>query len=141
MKLFAYVNLLQMTKHTVTYVAITTLHLAFVNFTVDIYSTDAAIWSQTQTTTDWQGHSSGTAFQQMITTNIPEIFTNVASTVHNEFNVSLEYLVSAFNISSYVGNCNDHLYDTLECNFQFIPVRYRISSRADKNGTRNVQKI
>jgi hypothetical protein len=89
-----------MIHQTITFVAITTLHLAVVTFTMGIYRTDAAIWSQTQTTTDWQDHSSGTAYQQMAATNTPESFNNVASAVHNELNASLENLVSAFNTAS-----------------------------------------
>jgi len=96
-----------MIHQTITFVAITTLHLAFVTFTMDIYSTDAAIWNQTETTTDWQDHSSGTAYQQMETTETHESFSNMSSTVHNQLNVSLENLVSAFNTSIYVGNCSD----------------------------------
>jgi hypothetical protein len=87
--------------------AITTLHLAFVTFTMNIYSTNGAIWSQTEITTDRQDHSSGTAYQQMASTEIHERFSNMSSTVHNQLNVSLEDLVSAFNTSSYVGNCSD----------------------------------
>ena len=96
-----------MIHHTVTFVTITTLHFAFATFTVDIYRTDAAIWSQTQTTTDWQDHSSGTADQQTAATEIPESVTIVANTFRSELNVSLENLVSAFNTPSYVGNCSD----------------------------------
>ena len=77
-----------MIHHTITSMAITTLHLAFVTFTVDIYRTDAAIWSQTETTTDWQDHFSGKAYRQMATTNTPESFTNVASTVSNQFTLT-----------------------------------------------------
>ena len=109
-----------MIHHTIIFVAITTLHLAFVTFTMDIYSTDAAIWSQTETTTDWQDHSSGTAYQQMAATNSPDSFTNMASRTHNQLNVSLENLVSAFNISSYVGNCSD-LLDQRNLTFMLIP--------------------
>ena len=96
--------------HTITFVAITTLHLGFVTFTMDIYRTDAAIWSQTQTTTDWQDHSGGTAYQQMAGTNSPERLSNVASGNHNQLNESLENLVSAFNTASYTGTCNGLLY-------------------------------
>ena len=95
-----------MIYHTVTFVAITTLHLTFVTFTKDIYRADAAIWTQTETTTDRKDHSNGTAYQQMAAIENPESFTNVASTFHIELNVSLENLVSAFNISNYVGNCS-----------------------------------
>ena len=104
-----------MIHHTVTYVAITTLHLAFVTFTMDIYGTDAAIWSQTETTTDRQDHPSGTAYQQMATTESPESFPNMASTINNQLNVSLENLVSSFQMSNYVGTCGDllHVNDTL----------------------------
>ena len=109
-----------MIHHTVTSVAITTLHLVFVTFTVDIYRTDAAIWSQTETTTDWQDHSSGTAYQQTAATNTPESFTNVASTFHNEFNVSLQNLVSAFNTSSYIANCSDLKEQTDADEFHYI---------------------
>ena len=79
-----YVNLLQMIHQTITFVAITTLHLAFVTFTVEFYGTHAAKWSETETTTDWQDLSRGTAYQQMAATNTPESFTAVASTVNNE---------------------------------------------------------
>jgi hypothetical protein len=109
-----------MIHHTVTSVAITTLHLAFVTFTVDIYRTDAAVWSQTETTTDRQDHSSGKAYQQMVATNNPESFTNVASTFDNEFNVSLENLVSAFITSSYIANCSDLQEQTDADEFQYI---------------------
>jgi gastrin-releasing peptide receptor len=87
---------------------------------MDIYSTDPAFWSQTQTTTDLQDHYSGTAYQQIAATETPESFTNVASTVHNELNVSLENLVSAFNISSYVGNCSDLQEQTHADEFHYI---------------------
>jgi gastrin-releasing peptide receptor len=110
-----------MIHHTIIFVAITTLHLAFVTFTMDIYSTDASIWSQTETTTDWQNHSSGTAYQQMETTEIPVSFTNMSSTVHNKLNVILENLVFAFNTASYVGKCSDLLYHLLAYKFIYIP--------------------
>jgi len=109
-----------MIHHTVTFMAITTLHLAFVTSTMDIYRTDGAIWSQTETTTDWQDQTSGTAYQQMAATENPESVTNVANTFHNELNLSLEYLVSAFNIPSYVGNCSDIQEQTDEDEFHYI---------------------
>jgi len=96
-----------MIQHAITFVTITTLHLAFATFTEDIYRTDAATWSQTQTTTDWQDQTSGTTYQQMAATEIPESVTIVANTFRSELNVSLENLVSAFNTPSYVGNCSD----------------------------------
>jgi len=110
-----------MIHHTITFVAIATLQHVFVTFTMDINSRDAAIWSQTETTTDWQDHSSGTAYLQMAATETPEIFTKLASTVHNKLNVSLENLASAFNTSSYVGNCSDLPKPTDAYNFQYIP--------------------
>jgi len=82
--------MLQMIHHTITFVAITTLHLAFVTFTMVIYSTNAAIWNQTKTTTDWQDHSSGTDYQQMAATETHESFSNMSSTINNQLNVSLE---------------------------------------------------
>ena len=109
-----------MIHQTITFVAITTLHLAFVTSIMEIYRTDAAIWSQTETTADWQNHSSGTAYQQIAATNLPESVTNVASTVHNQLNVSLENLVSAFNIPSYVGNCSDLQEQTDADEFHYI---------------------
>ena len=60
-----------MIHHTVTFVVITTLHLAFVTYTVDIYRTNATISSQTVTTTDWQDQTSGTAYQHMEATENP----------------------------------------------------------------------
>ena len=75
--------MLQMIHHTVTFVAITTLHLAFDTFTVDNYRTNAAIWSQTESTTVLQDHSVGTAYQQMAGTNSPKRLNNVASGNHN----------------------------------------------------------
>ena len=110
-----------MIHHTITFVAITTLHLAVVTFTMDIYRTDAAIWSQTETTTDWQDHSSGTAYQQMAAAETAEIFTTVASAVHNELNASLENLLSAFNTASYIGDCSDLPKHTDAYKFQYIP--------------------
>ena len=95
-----------MIHRTVTFVAITTFHLAVGTFTMDLYRPDAAIWSQTETTTDWQVQSSGTAYQQMTATENIEIFTTVASTVHNKLDASLDNLVSAFNTSSYIGDCS-----------------------------------
>jgi gastrin-releasing peptide receptor len=115
-----YVNLLQMIRHTITFAAITNLQLAFVTFTTDIYRTDAAICSQTETTTDWKDQSSSTAYQQMAATETPENLTNVASTFHKELSVSLD-LVSAFNISSYVGNCSDLQEQTDADEFHYIP--------------------
>ena len=109
-----------MIHHTIAFVDITTLHLAFVTFTIDIYRTDAAIWIQTETTTVWQDQSRGTGYQQMAATNTAESFTTVASTVHNEVNVGLKNLVSAFNTSSYIGDCSD-LQDHTDADvFQFI---------------------
>jgi hypothetical protein len=96
-----------MMHHTFTFVAITTLQHAFATYTMDIYSTDAAIWNQTETTTDWQDHSSGTAYQLIETTETHEHFSNMSSTDHNQLKVSLGNMVSAFNTSSYVGNCSD----------------------------------
>jgi len=90
--------------------AISTLHLAVASFTMDIYRTDGAIWSQTETTTDWQDHSSGTAYQQTAATSTPESFSNVASTTDNQLNASLESLVYLFSISNYTGTCTDFLY-------------------------------
>jgi gastrin-releasing peptide receptor len=109
-----------MIHHTVTFVAITTLQLAFVTFTMDIYSTDPAIWSQTENTNDREDHSSGTAYQQMAATESPQNFTNMASTVHSDLNTSLENLVSAFNTASYVGNCSGLLFHTPAHKFQYI---------------------
>jgi gastrin-releasing peptide receptor len=109
-----------MIHQTITFVAITTLHLAFVPFTVDIYRTDAATWSQTQTTTDWQDHSNGTDYQQMVATNNPESFTNLTSTVHSQVNVSLEHLVSAFHTSSCIANCSDLQEQTDADKFHYI---------------------
>jgi len=54
-----------MIHQTVTFVVITTLHLAFVTYTVDIYRTNAAIWSDTETTNAWQYENIGTAYQHM----------------------------------------------------------------------------
>jgi len=96
-----------MIHHTVTFVVITTFHLAFVTYTAEIYRTDAAIWSQTENTTDWDDQTSATAYQQMAATVNPVFVTSVANTFNNDSNVSLENLVSAFNISSYVGNSTD----------------------------------
>jgi hypothetical protein len=109
-----------MIHHTITYMAITTLHLAFVNFTMNIYSTNGAIWSQTETTTDWQDHSSGTAYQLMETTETHENLTNMSSTINNQLNVTLRNLVSSFNISNYIGTCMD-LLDTTHVTFMLIP--------------------
>ena len=108
-----------MIHHTITFVAITTLHLAFVTYTVDIYRTDAAIWSQTQTTTDWQHHSSGAADQQMAGTNSLERLNNVASRNHNQLNESLENLLSAFKTASYTGTCNGLVYHIYAQKFQY----------------------
>jgi hypothetical protein len=99
-----------MIHHTITFVAITTLHLAFVTFTRDICSTDAAMWSQTGISTDWQDHSSGTDYQQMTATHNPESFTNMTSTINKQLYVSLEYLVSSFKMSNCVGTCRDIQY-------------------------------
>ena len=60
-----------------------------------------------ETTTDWQDHSSGTAYQQTSATNTPEIFTNVVRTFYHQLNDSLDNLVSAFNTTSYTGDCSD----------------------------------
>jgi len=102
-----YVNLLQMIHQTVTFVVITTLHLEFVSFTAEIYRTDPPVWSQIETTTDWEDQTSGTAYQQMASTIYPVFVNNVANTFNNDSNVSLENLLSTFNITSYVGNCTD----------------------------------
>jgi hypothetical protein len=112
-----------MIHHTITFVAITTLHLAFVTFTMDIYRTEASIWSRTETTTAWQDHSSGTAYEQIAATNSPDSFTSVASTVRNHLNESLENLLPAFNTSNYIGNCSDirEHTDTDADEFQIIP--------------------
>jgi len=109
-----------MIHHTLVFVAITTLQHAFVTFAMDVYSTDASIWSQTETTTDWQDHSSDTPYQQMAATETPESFTNMASTVHNQLNVNLVNLVSAFDTASYVGQCSGLPYHMLAHQFQFI---------------------
>ena len=109
-----------MIHHTITFVVITTLHHAFVTFTMDIYSTNATILSQTETTTAWQDHSIDTTYQQLAATEIPESFTNMASTINNQLNVSLENLVSSFNISNYIGTCMDIL-DTTYVTFMLIP--------------------
>jgi len=109
-----------MIHHTITVVAITTMHLAFVTFTVVIYRTDAATWSQTETTTDWKDHSLGTVSQQLVPTITPESFNIVSSKFHKQLNVSLENLVSAFNTASYVGYCGNLLYHIIEYKYQYI---------------------
>jgi gastrin-releasing peptide receptor len=88
---------------------------------MDIYRTDAAIWNQTQTTTDRQHHYSGAAYRQMAGTYHPKRYTNMSSKFHNEINVSLENLVSAFNTASYVGKCSNLLYHILAHQFLYIP--------------------
>ena len=110
-----------MIHHTITFVAITTLQHAFVTFAMDIYRTDAAIWSQTETTADWQDHSTGTAYQQMAATETPESFTNMASTINNQLNVCLGDVVSEFNISNYVGKCSDLLHGILLPGLYYVP--------------------
>ena len=102
-----YVNFLQMIHQRVTFVVITTFHLAFVTYTAEIYRTDGAIWSQTETTNDWGDQSNGTAYQQMAATVNPVCVTSVANMFNNDLNICLENLVSALNISSYVGNCTE----------------------------------
>jgi len=87
---------------------------------MDIYRTDAAVWSQTETTTDCQDHSNGTAYKQMAATEISESFTNVASKDHNELKVHLENLVSAFNTTYYVGGCDDLQGHTQAYKLQYI---------------------
>jgi hypothetical protein len=98
-----------MIHHTNTFLVITTLHLVFLTVTTDVYNTDPFIRKQKEATTDRQHHSSGTDYQKMATRDKTESFTNVASTFHNELNVRLENLLSAFNISSYTGTCSDIL--------------------------------
>jgi len=105
-----YVNLLQMIHQTINFVAITTLNLAFVTFTMDIYSTYAAIWNQTETTIDWQDQFTDTVYQQMAATETPESFTNMSSTINNQLNVSLEN--PALSFSNYNGTCRDFLDST-----------------------------
>ena len=109
-----------MIHHTITFVAITTLNLAFVTFTVATYSTDAAIWSQTEVTTDWKGHSSGTFSQQLAAAIKPESFAIVSSKLLNKLYVCLENLVSAFNTVSYVGYCSGLLYHIIDYKCQHI---------------------
>jgi len=110
-----------MIYYTSIFAVITISQLAFVTFPMDIYRTDAAIWSQTQqTTTDWQNHFSCTTYQQMADTNIPTSFPNMAGTIHIQLNVSLENLVSSFSISNYIGTCSD-LLDYTHANFMLIP--------------------
>jgi hypothetical protein len=96
-----------MIHKTITFVDISTLNLAFVTFTMDIYSTDAAICNQTETTPDWQDQSTDTFYQQMVATEIPESFTNISSTINNQLNVSLKNPVLSF--SNYNGTCRDFL--------------------------------
>jgi hypothetical protein len=111
-----------MIHHTLPFVdIITTLNLAFFTFTMDIYRTDAAIWNQTQTSTDRKDHYSGAAYRQMAETYHPESFTNISSKFHNQINVNLENLVSAFNTASYVGKCSDLLYHILAYKFLYVP--------------------
>ena len=109
-----------MIYYTSIFAVITISQLAFVTFPMDIYRTDAAIWNQTQTTTDRQDHSSGTSYQQMAAAETPESFRNVARTFHNELNVSLENLVSAFNIPSYGNYCSDLQEHTDADEFHYI---------------------
>jgi hypothetical protein len=110
-----------MIHQTIIFVAITTLHLAFVTFALDIYRTDPTIRTQTETTTDRQDHSSGTVYQQMSARETTESFTNMTSTVHNELNISLENLVNAFGTTDFSGNCSVVLYHILARQFKFIP--------------------
>jgi len=110
-----------MIHHTVTFLVIITLHLAFVTFAEDIYKTDDAIRIETVTTTDWQDQTSGTSYQQMAATENPENFTIMANTFHIELNVCLENLVSAFNTSIYVDNCSDLHEHLLAHKFQYFP--------------------
>ena len=109
-----------MIHHTITFVAITTFHLAFVTFTVVTYSTDAAIWNQTETTTDRKNHSIGTFSQQLAATVTLESFATVSNKFHNKLNVCLENMVSAFNIESYAGYCSGLLYHIIEYKCQHI---------------------
>ena len=118
-----------MIHHTITFVAITTLHLVFLTFTMDIYRTDVAIWNQTQTTIDWQHHSSGTAYQQMAGKNSPESLNNMASANHNHLNESLENLVSAFNTASYTGTCNDLLYHIVSQKLQYTSCEWEFPQK------------
>jgi gastrin-releasing peptide receptor len=57
----------------------------------------------------------------METTETPESFTDMASTVHNELNLSLENLVSAFDTAIYIGKCTGLLYHMLAHQLKFIP--------------------
>ena len=109
-----------MINHTITFAAITIFHLMFLTFTMDIYRTDPAIWSQTETTTDRKDCSSGTAYQQMAATDTPGSFNYVTSTFHNQLNVTIEKLVSLFNTSNYVGNCSDLQKQTDADELQYI---------------------
>jgi uncharacterized protein len=77
-----------MIHHTVTFMFLTTSHLALVIFTMDSYSIDAAICSQTQATTNRQDHFSSTVYQQMAATDTTEGLNSEASTLHNELNAS-----------------------------------------------------
>jgi hypothetical protein len=80
---------------------------------MDIYGTDDSIWSQTETTTDRQDHSIGSDYQEMAATDTTESFIK-------ELNVKVENILSAFNISSYIGTCSDILNYTY-INFQYLP--------------------
>jgi len=111
-----------MIELTVTFVAITTLHLMFVTFTVVIYSTDAAIWSQTETTIDRKDHSSGTFSQQLGAKIKSESFATVSTMFHKQINLCLENLVPAFNTVSYVGYCRGLFYHIIHHEFQYISI-------------------
>jgi gastrin-releasing peptide receptor len=110
-----------MIPNTITFVTIATLQLVLVSFTMDIYGTDAAIWSQTETTTDQQDHYIGTGYQQIAATSTPEMSIDLATTFRSKLNVSLVNLVSAFNTSSYVGDCSDLQEHTAADELQIIP--------------------
>ena len=111
-----------MIHHTITFVAINILNLAFVTFSVATYNTDAATWSETDPTTDWKGHSIGTFSQQLAATVTLESFTTVSNKFHNKLNVCLENLVSAFNTVSYVGYCRGLFYHMIQHEFQYISI-------------------
>lgn len=106
-----------MINHTIILTAITILHLAFVTWTMENYTTGADIWSQTETTTNRKDDTSGSDSEQITTTNTPESFTYMAN---KELNISLENLVFRFNISNYVHNCTDiNEYEDADT-FQYI---------------------
>jgi hypothetical protein len=79
-----------MIHHTISFVAITTLHLAFVILTMDIDRIHGSILSHKKTTTVHQHLSNDTAYQQNTATDIKECITNMDSALRKNLSINFE---------------------------------------------------